>query len=848
MTDRGFPVARVLMLLAIALVLLITGTQLAREFTKVWTMVRMGDIWSFLVLPEEPPGIFTEVDPKDFPHPPVPESGDYLLEVDGLPANRENYFRVFTVDTEPGTEVELVFTHRGDTLTTTAMTSSIPARVSVPIVALFVLRVLLALSFVALAIVALGSSRRLSAAVSTLMLFCLGMATMVLLNRIAIAETYATFSLPLGPEVFYGAALLFSIPVPSLWLMLALLFPKPEEHFLRRRALSIALVFLPPAFLYVFTLVRGIGTPMGLTPSIYMILYFAMGYVELVRSYRGAENHLERRQTQLVMLGALPGLVYHSAFNVLATVRHGIFEEMSFGLRLLIQNIDFLLLLIIPVTLALAIRRYRLLELKTRIRRGARFVLINVFLLGVMGLTMYGFGRALLSYLHVDSQTPTLILGLALATGFVPAHRRLRHYIEERLYPERQKLGALLRGMLRSETEGGPREFWNRLREVFREGLSVDNVYPLLLRSDSGRLMLYGEEQEETPFSCEEGAVRSLLHGDHPILVDEAAASGRLGMNREELDWLRSRRISLLMPLQASHGVVGVLALPEKTTGEDFSSREMELLDTVTDGIALAAENSRLFLESVERHRLAEQVEIARRIQRGLLPGELPHTPGLDLAHRMRFCLEVAGDYFDVVPMPDGSTVVAVGDVAGKGVGPALLMANLQASLRTALEVELPLCRTVEKINRLVYANTDPEMFITFFVGRFHPADGSFEYVNAGHNPPLLLRGDCSVERLSDGGLLLGFAEDAGYESGSAVLEVGDRVIMYTDGVTEAMDESEEELGEEQIVGEAVRCRGKTASETADSLERLVLRHHGSEELYDDMTLLVLGRAAEGSG
>ena len=842
MSGRSAIWLRVALTAVTVLVLAMAGIQLAREFTKVWTMIRMGDIWSFFMLPEHPPSEVTEVDPADFPSSPMPQPGDLLLEVNGMPADRESYFQVFNVETEPGTDVELVFAHEGDTLRTVARTRSIPLRVSAPIVALFVLRALLALSFIAVALVALGSSNRLSGAVATLILFCLSMSTEVLVNRIAIADTYATFELPLGPNTFYTIGLAFSIAVPALWLLLSLLFPRKNRSFARHQVLAGALIFLPPAALYAITLRHGLGATIGLAPVAYMLLFFGMGYYELVRSYRSARTNLERRQTQLVMLGATPGLIYHSAFNLFVITNLELYADMGFKLRLLIQNIDFLLLLLIPLSLALAIRRYRLLELKTRIRRGARFMLINVFLLALMGALMYGFGRLLLSYLNVDSQTPTLILGLALATGFVPAHRRVRHYIEERLYPERQRLGTLLRNMLRSEMEGGPAEFWKKLREVFEEGLGVDNVYPLLLHSETGTLILFGDEREDTPFSRDEGAVRSLLHGDHPILVDEALASGRIGLTQPEKRWLRARRISLLMPLQASHGVVGVLALPEKKTGEDFSSREMELLDSVTDGIALAAENSRLFLESVERHRLAEQVDIARRIQHGLLPGELPETPGLDLAHRMRFCLEVAGDYFDVVPMPDGSTVVAVGDVAGKGVGPALLMANLQASLRTALEVEMPLEKVVGKINSLVYRNTEPEMFITFFTGRFNPRDGSFTYVNAGHNPPLLIRRDCSVQRLSRGGLLLGYTGEVDYQSGKVTIQPGEKIVMYTDGVTEAMDASERELGEEEIVKAAGECISESAGDTADRLESLVLSHHGSEDLYDDMTLLVLGR------
>lgn len=155
--------------------------------------------------------------------------------------------------------------------------------------------------------------------------------------------------------------------------------------------------------------------------------------------------------------------------------------------------------------------------------------------------------------------------------------------------------------------------------------------------------------------------------------------------------------------------------------------------------------------------------------------------------------------------------------------------------------MELPLEKVVGKINGLVYRNTEPEMFITFFAGRFDPRDGSFTYVNAGHNPPLLIRRDCSVERLSRGGLLPGYTGEVDYRSGTVTMQPGEKIIMYTDGVTEAMDASERELGEEEIVRAAGECMSGTAGDIADRLESLVLAHHGSEDLYDDMTLLVLG-------
>ena len=140
--------------------------------------------------------------------------------------------------------------------------------------------------------------------------------------------------------------------------------------------------------------------------------------------------------------------------------------------------------------------------------------------------------------------------------------------------------------------------------------------------------------------------------------------------------------------------------------------------------------------------------------------------------------------------------MLAVGDVSGKGAGAALLMANLQASLRTAVGMGIPLSDVVLRINDLIHRNTPPEQFITFFVGIFNPKTREFTYVNAGHNPPMLFRCGTGIETLDVGGLLLGTFTGIAYQQATVTLEPDDVLLLYTDGVSEAMNEAEEEFGE----------------------------------------------------
>ena len=211
---------------------------------------------------------------------------------------------------------------------------------------------------------------------------------------------------------------------------------------------------------------------------------------------------------------------------------------------------------------------------------------------------------------------------------------------------------------------------------------------------------------------------------------------------------------------------------------KEIEAKEIETLKGL-----IKVQTNQLLEEQTEKLRMSEELQIARNIQKGFLPSTIPETPGLEAAALNSSCLEVGGDYHDVITFPDNKTVVTIGDVSGKGAGAALLMANLQASVRSLVDSCCSLEEAVKRINNLIHNNTSPEKYITFFIGRFDPADNTFSYVNAGHNPPIYFNGDNSRTELSEGGLILGFEQDAEYEEKTLQLKPSERILMYTDGV-----------------------------------------------------------------
>jgi sigma-B regulation protein RsbU (phosphoserine phosphatase) len=331
-------------------------------------------------------------------------------------------------------------------------------------------------------------------------------------------------------------------------------------------------------------------------------------------------------------------------------------------------------------------------------------------------------------------------------------------------------------------------------------------------------------------------------------MLDEELASDKLKLNPDERSWLSDRKIIMILPLQTRTRLVGFIGLGFKSEREDFNIEECGMLMSIASQVAVAAENLQLLEENIEKQRLEKELGMARRVQQGLLPGKIPDTPGLEIAARSKFCLEVAGDYYDVINIDDRRTVLAIGDVSGKGAAAALLMSNIQASFRIAVGIGsrtsdpvtgLNIADVVSRINDLIHRNTPPDQFITFFVGVYEPENRTFSYVNAGHNPPMLLRANGRLELMDKGGLLLGAMSDMPYEQGSLGLEKNDLIFLYTDGVSEAENAGDEMFGEERIKTILQENRNLPPTEILSKLEDEVQDFIGDVPLSDDFTTLV---------
>ncbi len=648
-----------------------------------------------------------------------------------------------------------------------------------------------------------------------------------------------------------GVVLVLGSFASGAWLHFSLRFPYPSPLLTQRPLLTLLLsygVLLPLAWYSMTTYSPDPATVYD-KANLFTLLYNLIpltqavaGVVILLRKRKRTEHPVQARQLTIVALGtgtALIGMMA-GALVLVALVVLGVRNFYVFGLI----GFGFIVcMLMIPVSFMVAIQRSRLLELELTLRRGTRYTLISLLLLLVFFAALYYLSDLLLTLLKVDSRAATVTIALLLALAFLPLQRWLQKWLERRLFPERQRLRNLLNDIAQGSEQVDDRQtLFAELASRLKSALGTQQVLPLLL--DEDREHFHDASGTPLPFPAD-GCLANALRGKTRLLLLEElkAESEQSARRMDELDYLEQQEIELLIPLRIGRQLRGAVGFAFEGSISDLATEDLGVLMSLINGIALQSENIRLLEQTVEKKRMEEQLEMARQVQLGFLPSELPETPGLDIAAVCEPSLEVAGDYYDIIQLSSTQTLLAIGDVSGKGAGAAMLMANLQASLRSLAEPERELPLIVARINRILSSNTTPEQYITFFVAVVDTEKNTLKSVNAGHNPPFLLAAEGELTPLEAGGPVLGVLPDAPYQQEEHEFAPGALLFSFTDGASEAMNPGEEEFGEARL-SEILRSReGELAAETfLSSVLRHIRAFMGQQPPADDLTLMLIRR------
>ena len=546
-----------------------------------------------------------------------------------------------------------------------------------------------------------------------------------------------------------------------------------------------------------------------------------------------------RRKSRIILVGTLVG------FLPIILERAAV-DFFGFEPSFWLNSAMVVILILYPLSFAYAVVKDRVLEIPVLLKRSARYVLVQrgflVLLLAAAASAIMLFTRIFSRFFPAGStlgMASSAVFGILLVWVSAPMVRRGTERIDRAFFRSAYDARQILEDLVAKTRTVQTREtLVNLLAGHIRDALQPATL-GVYLASPANRLVPVGG-----PASPE----LQPLPRDLPVLM-ELASQGQPWEVLSGSD--DTRTLSLLAPLSPECLVpmsgrdgelFGLLALGSRLSEEPFSGEDKRLLAAAAGQAAVALENIGLAEKMAERmdaeRRAAREMEIARQVQSKLLPQKMPPLATLDYAGMCIQARAVGGDYYDFLDLGEGRAGFVLADIAGKGMSAALLMANLQAHLRSQsalLVQDLP--RSLQSVNRMFYESTEPSNYATLFLGIYDDATRRLRYANCGHNPPLLLRGQ-NVERLRATVTVLGLFDKWECQVAEAQLLPGDILIIYTDGIVEAMNADHEEFGEATLLG-ILRERQRMDARSLLSAVIDAVQQFSAGEQSDDLTLLV---------
>lgn len=554
----------------------------------------------------------------------------------------------------------------------------------------------------------------------------------------------------------------------------------------------------------------------------------------LSAGYRRARAPRLRQQLRVIGLGLASCLVLYSLASLFpALLNLTISEWARSGLTIAALTVG-------SGSIAYAMVRHKFLDAKLLARRGILYGVASATLVGVYLIVVVRLNRLLTQISGVDARVIEPVFLIVALIVFQPAVSWLEEILDRLLLRDPGDYRNVLRNLGRElQTTIELEDLLTRSIRTIAESLLLRRAYlvalprgVVLLRAGAGPLPA-PEDQAQIPdiltrLPVSADSVRLTDPVPGLTLADRGLLVGRLG-------------ISVILPLHSRGETVGALLLGEKLTGTDYTSEDVSLLSMLAGQMSVSLQNALLVREREQVVRIEEELRLARQIQRSFLHSEFPTPPRFDV-HAVNIpSKEVGGDFYDLVPARDGVFLLAIADVAGKGVPAALLSSMLQASLRTQAGSIASVSEILRNINSLVYRATAVHQFATFFIARVENDTLHMTFSNAGHNYPVVVRREGEPLFLERGGIVLGILDGAGYEEERVRLRTGDLVVLYTDGISEAMNRDGELFGDArlyELVGRLPHhlCARDVSEKIFASLREFL----DGEEARDDMTLMVL--------
>jgi sigma-B regulation protein RsbU (phosphoserine phosphatase) len=588
------------------------------------------------------------------------------------------------------------------------------------------------------------------------------------------------------PQVIHLIVVLF---FGDLTQMLAALEIGPGEEGLS------ALILRPLSLLlsWLLLLVSYVRTNHAAVFGIVNLLYVFTAIYFLESGRRYLSNPRLLSQTKVVLWGTRIGLGLFVIARLGSTILPYRFSDDVTNILLIAAMLTGAGILIFATI------RYQFLDVRLIFRQSFVYTITSALLVAVYILLVVRSKQFLLPIFGEQAEFVSYAFIIILLLLFQPINNWIDNAIRSMFLRTRTDHRNIIERFSRQViSQFDPAYLRQIIEETLKTFLLVDRVHFVLFNDTINEYATIVNDEHPRQVVIERSDM--MLRGIN--LLDKPTLANALQDYREDSELARildERRVRLIMPMKDAKHLLGFLALTDKITGYRYSSDDLNLLGVLSNQMVTALTNARLYVESLERIRLQEEVSMARQIQLDLLPSEPPRLTCSEISALSTPSRTVGGDFYDFIELDNSRIGIVIADASGKGMPAALMIAQIQAIIRSEVNNGNPIPTMLKHVNQQVAMTTSSEKYATLFYGELHTDTGEFHYSNAGHNYPILIRGDGSMELLQVGGLVIGALPHMEYQSAKTVLGSDDILFLFTDGLSEAMDEQEHEYTEERI-------------------------------------------------
>jgi len=565
------------------------------------------------------------------------------------------------------------------------------------------------------------------------------------------------------------------------------------------------------------------------------LVYVILAVTYLFRGMKHVEAPRLRKQVRVIIMGIHFALGIYILVSILPNL---LALEISETLR------DFLMALSLAVgagSIAWAIIRYQFLDIRLIVRQSLVYTVSSAFLVGVYVVVITQLSGIMESFLGRSVPIINVAFIVVALILFQPINNQIDNIIKRMFIRDKTDYRNIMNRLSSRIINILDRaQLFRVVEDTLRSNMMVNGV-GFAIYDDARQAYLYfskwdseGERLSNTdPMLGAIGQLRAPTFYDRIETWRRGSALATV---------MQTSGVQLIVPLNDGEHLLGFFVLTDKATGFKFSYEDITLLSTLANQMLVALTNVRLYRESLIKQRLEEEMNLARQIQLNLLPETPPAGEGFSIVAHSQPSRTVGGDFYDFVITDDtGGFAVVIADVSGKGMPAALLAAQIQAALRTEACNHRLVSDTITNVNKIISGlSSSSGKYATLFYGVFCPQTREFEFSNAGHNFPVLMRSDGSHELLSAGGTIVGAFDETSYEAKRIKLEPNDLLFCYTDGLSEAQNQSQEEYGENRILEYLKAHRHEEADTIKEGILKQVSQFSAAPTPEDDTTLVIL--------